>query len=460
MKQLSAVQENFNHDQELPPQCGLDMNNTPPVSRRIRVGCRIRLEAYQSWEESFHVFDEESALAVEMALAAGRPLLVRGEPGSGKTQLARAAAQELNRHFMAQIINGSSEGQDLLWTYDPVARLHDAQTLAAEAAVKAVQQDLSADEEAQEAEGQDQSQASSARSGRKKTARYRRKKSAKQQRGDREQLFKLLRSGTATGSNRNCPLERSCGGSLDPGSYVSPGILWWALDCVSARRQHEQCRCPGYQPAFGCCPAGDMAAAELLAAARRGFVLLLDEIDKAEASLPNALLEVLGNGSFQVPLLNHLVTVPPGREKPLVIITTNEERELPPAFVRRCLVLNLRFDDERHLRNWWNKQAYQNPNAYRADQFQPDRALIGWLAERGEVHFEGFFTAKVRERAAELLVRDRREAKQLGMVRPGQAEYLDLLRALREMTAPEDSSQQLALLERISPYALVKHPLE
>ena len=456
MEEEVVEQKNFNHDKGLPSQGGFSMNNTPPVSRRIRVGCRIRLEAYQSWEESFHVFDEESALAVEMALAAGRPLLVRGEPGSGKTQLARAAAQELNRHFMAQIINGSSEGQDLLWSYDPVARLHDAQTLAAEAAVKAAQQDVSAEEE----EGQDQSgQAAAAGANRKKTARYRRKKSVKQ-RGDRDQLFKLLRSGTAAGPNRNCPLERSCGGSLDPGSYVSPGILWWALDCVSARRQHEQCRCPGYQPTFSRCPAGDMAAAELLAAARRGFVVLLDEIDKADASLPNALLEVLGNGSFQVPLLNQLITVPQGREKPLVIITTNEERELPPAFVRRCLVLNLRFDDERHLRNWWNKQAYQNPDACRADQFQPDRALIGWLAERGEVHFEGFFSAKVRERAAELLVRDRREAKQLGMVRAGQAEYLDLLRALREMTAPEDSSQQLALLERISPYALVKHPLE
>ena len=437
------------------------MNNTPPVSRIIRDGSRIRLEAYQSWEESFHVFDEESALAVEMALAAGRPLLVRGEPGSGKTQLARAAAQELNRHFIAQIINASSEGQDLLWTYDPVARLHDAQTLAAEAAVKTARQESRIDEAEQDTDNEppQSGQAASAQSGKKRTSRYRRKKSAKQRR-EREQLFKLLRSGTATGPNRNCPLDRSCGGSLDPGSYVSPGILWWALDCVSARRQHEQCRCPGYQPSFNRCPAGDMAAAELLAAARRGFVVLLDEIDKADASLPNALLEVLGNGSFQVPLVNELISVPPNREKPLVIITTNEERELPPAFVRRCLVLNLRFDDERHLRNWWSRQAIDKPEAFRADQFQPDRALIRWLAERGEVHFEGFFTAKVRERAAELLVRDRREAKQLGMVKPGQAEYLDLLRALREMTAPEDSSQQLALLERISPYALVKHPQE
>jgi MoxR-like ATPase len=456
----AAVQENVNHVKELPPQSGLNMHITPPVSRRIRVGCRIRLEAYQSWEESFHVFDEESALAVEMALAAGRPLLVRGEPGSGKTQLARAAAQELNRSFAAQIINAASEGQDLLWTYDPVARLHDAQTLAAEAAVQAAQPDSVAVAEAEEEQGEkaEQSgQAATARPSRKRTARSRKKKSARQRR-EQEQLFKLLRSG-GTASARNCPLDRSCG-NLDPGRYVSPGILWWVLDCVSARRQHEHCRCPGYQPVFSHCSAGDMAAAELLASARRGFVLLLDEIDKADASLPNALLEVLGNGSFQVPLLNQLISVPAGREKPLVIITTNEERKLPPAFVRRCLVLNLHFDDERYLRTWWCRQAAHSPETYRADQFQPDRALIRWLAERGEVHFEGFFSNKVKERAAELLIRDRREAKQFGMIRPGQAEYIDLLRALREMTDSQDNEQQLALLERISPYALVKHPLE
>lgn len=394
-----------------------------------------------------------------MALAAGRPLLVRGEPGSGKTQLARAAAQELNRSFAAQIINAVSEGQDLLWMYDPVARLHDAQTLAAEAAVQAAQQDSAAAEKERKAARPDQAdQTGPARASRKRTARSRKKRSA-QQRREQEQLFKLLRSSDSTASARSCPLDRSCC-NLDPGRYVSPGILWWVLDCVSARRQHERCRCPGYQPVFSRCPAGDMAAAELLAAARRGFVLLLDEIDKADASLPNALLEVLGNGSFQVPLLNELIAVPPGRTKPLVIITTNEERKLPPAFVRRCLVLNLHFDDERYLRTWWNRQAAQYPETYRADQFQPDRALIRWLAERGEVHFEGFFSNNVRERAAELLVRDRREAKQFGMVRPGQAEYLDLLRALREMTGPQANEQHLALLERISPYALVKHPLE
>ncbi|MCI5131734.1 MAG: hypothetical protein D3904_09455 [Candidatus Electrothrix sp. EH2] len=112
------------------------MSSNKPRPQKIRVGQRIKLERCQSWDESFHVFDEESAFAVEMALATGRPLLVRGEPGSGKSQLARAAAQELDRYFLAETITAASEGQDLLWKYDPVARLSDAQTLAAETALR------------------------------------------------------------------------------------------------------------------------------------------------------------------------------------------------------------------------------------------------------------------------------------------------------------------------------------
>ncbi|MCI5208393.1 MAG: hypothetical protein D3910_06275, partial [Candidatus Electrothrix sp. ATG2] len=112
------------------------MSSNEPRPQEIRVGQRIQLERCQSWEESFHVFDEESAFAVEMALATGRPLLVRGEPGSGKSQLARAAAQELDRYFITESITSASEGQDLLWKYDPVARLSEAQTRAAESTLR------------------------------------------------------------------------------------------------------------------------------------------------------------------------------------------------------------------------------------------------------------------------------------------------------------------------------------
>ncbi|WP_417911027.1 AAA family ATPase [Candidatus Electronema sp. PJ] len=420
------------------------MNSSQQNLRKIRVEQRLKLERYQAWEESFHVFDEESALAVEMALAAGRPLLVRGEPGSGKSQLARAAAQELNRTFIAEVITATTDGQDLLWHYDPVARLYDAQTLAAEAAARAYQQELEEEEANLLLEDEQQSASppvlQTDAASRKKNARYRKKKVLQQK---RQHLFKAI--GLSIAQQNGLPGKTS--EELQPSNYISPGPLWWALDWVSALRQHERCRCPFYHP-----PCFTLNRSEETTG--RGTVLLLDEIDKAEPSLPNALLEVLGNGGFQVPLLNQTIMAQPSNPRPLVIITTNEERELPPAFIRRCLVLNLRLDDEQRLRTWWSRQIN------RTEPFNQERALVKWLAERGEVHFENIFAVRIREKAAELLVRDRREAKQAGLIKPGQAEYLDMLRALQVMTEPGSNEQQLALLERISSYALIKYPQE
>ena len=103
--------------------------------------------------------------------------------------------------------------------------------------------------------------------------------------------------------------------------YLVPGMLWWAFDPDSARR-------------------APLAAAERLVRPenqRRGVVVLLDEIDKAEPDLPNDLLGPLANAGIDVPF--H------GNKKPgaptLVIITSNGEREMPSAFLRRCLHLEL-----------------------------------------------------------------------------------------------------------------------
>jgi MoxR-like ATPase len=294
----------------------------------------IPLPKQGSWPESRHVFEEEHGYALMAAEAAGRPLLLRGEPGTGKSQLARAAAAATNRLFLSVVVNARTECEDLQWRFDAIARLGEAQILA--------------------------------------------------------------------GIQESERLSR-----LTPARFLSPGPLWWALDWHSAQQQHEYAfnavdpvpeQPKGWEPAHG-------------------SVLLIDEIDKADTDLPNSLLETLGNGDFNVPYLGGSVrrdtTIPP----PLVVITTNEERELPAAFIRRCLVLPLSLPEKQ-------------------DQ------LIGFLSERGGVHFKDC-TLKVRQRAAEFLAEDR-AAVESGQPRPGQAEYLDLLRAITGMEETEEG--QLALL--------------
>ena len=101
---------------------------------RIPVDAPFDLNPIGSWPSSRHVFDQTSADAILMAWAAERPLLVRGEPGTGKSQLARAAAQKLNRAFISEVVHARTEPQDLLWRFDTVGRLGEAQALAARGA--------------------------------------------------------------------------------------------------------------------------------------------------------------------------------------------------------------------------------------------------------------------------------------------------------------------------------------
>ncbi|MEF8767278.1 AAA family ATPase [Candidatus Accumulibacter contiguus] len=302
-----------------------------------------------SWPASVHRFDEESAWAVRSALAAQRPLLVRGEPGSGKSQLARAAAEALGRLFIAEVVHARSESQDLQWRFDALGRLGDAQAMGAHP--------HGADEVRQR---------------------------------------------------------------LDPRNYLSPGALWWVFDWPSALRQHQQSggRSARPQPPAGWSP-------------ERGSVLLIDEIDKAEADLPNGLLETLGNGGFSVPWLDTAVCAAPAMPTPLVVITTNEERELPAAFIRRCLVLNLRW-----------------PGG--------EDAFTARLIERGRLHFDARCHAEVYRQAARQLWQDRQAAANQGLQGPGQAEYLDLLRVVVTLAPVID--EQPALLAKVGEFALRKHP--
>ncbi|HMW53167.1 MAG TPA: MoxR family ATPase [Rhodocyclaceae bacterium] len=315
------------------------MNSEKPD---LPVNVPLDLAPIGSWPATRHVFDPLSADAIAMAWAAQRPLLVRGEPGTGKSQLARAVAQTLGRVFIAEVVHARTEPQDLLWRFDTVARLGEAQAAA----------------------------------------------------------------GRLSGPDQPDP--------LDPQRFLSPGPLWWAFDWERADECFRQSRHRGNRPPQ---PAGWTPD--------RGCVLLIDEIDKAESDVPNSLLEVLGNRSFAVPWSNTVVGQASNCALPLVIITTNEERELPAAFLRRCLVL----------------------------QYDLPADLVPWLIDRGAIHFPTC-AREVLETAANQLVQDRADAREAGVTPPGQAEYLDLLRAVTTLAGMP--GEQLELLAHLSHFAYRK----
>jgi MoxR-like ATPase len=205
---------------------------------------------------------------------------------------------------------------------------------------------------------------------------------------------------------------------IDVAEFIQPGPLWWAFDWASAREQAQRAR-----------TSEPLTPKEWTTVV--GSVVLVDEIDKADASVPNGLLDALGHGRFDVP--GHgAVTMHAGRF-PLVVITTNEERSMPDAFLRRCLVLHLGLPDERG-------------------------ALIDTLVNRGRAHFENA-AAAVLQNAAEQLASDREEHRKRDLSPPGLAEYIDLVRAVLEQY-PDDEKSQIALLRRISKFMYAKHPKE
>ena len=292
----------------------------------------VCLRADAQHAESWHQWSQREIDALTLSMAARRPLLVRGEPGTGKTQLARAAAQHLGWALHGTTVHARTEPQDLLYRFDAVRRLADAQA-------------------------------------------------------QRE---------------------------LAEADYWEPGPLWRAFGWSSAV-QYGSCRHWSHIP--------------------HGHVILLDEIDKADSDLPNGLLEILGQRTQHIGALG-LTIGGPTTALPLVVITTNEERELPPAFLRRCIVLNL--------------------------QLEPNASYLDWLLARGAAHFgaQGEQPARLGQAvllaAAHQLCDDRRSATTFDLPPPGAAEYLDLLTALHTL-APGAEVRQLALLDRLSPYAFVKH---
>jgi len=308
----------------------------------------IKIPAMGRLPQSVHVLSEAERLAIVMALTTRRALLVRGEPGTGKSQLARAAATVLRRPFVRMVVDARTEPGDLHWHYDRVRRLATAQMVQALGLT-----DADAVEE-----------------------------------------------------------------KVNPRHFVSPGPLWWALDWTSAvtRQQWTDKLPPGWQP-------GD------------GVVLLIDEIDKADGSVPSGLLSALGEGVFTAPDGTQVgaTSGAGGTGLPLVVVTTNEERMLPDAFVRRCLVLHIDVPTEKN-------------------------ALIEWLLHRGRAHFDRV-DDELLIQAATLAYDMRVQARQAGAYAPGLAEYLDLVRAVCEWPVKRESERG-SLLNRLAKFALDKHPRE
>src|SRR5262245_10269650 len=81
-----------------------------------------------STAEDVYVFSPDVILAINVALAAGRPLLIAGEPGSGKTRLANAVAKVQQWEFYPKTVTSRTQAADLLWTFDALRRLNDATT--------------------------------------------------------------------------------------------------------------------------------------------------------------------------------------------------------------------------------------------------------------------------------------------------------------------------------------------
>ncbi len=174
-----------------------------------------------------YVADEDLMMAVNASVTLGRPLLVKGEPGTGKTQLAMEVAGALGAPLFQWHIKSTTKARQGLYEYDAVARLRDGQL------------------------------------------------------GD-ERVH-------------------------DIANYIVPGKLWEAFEC------------------------------------EKRPVLLIDEIDKADIEFPNDLLQELDRMEFFVYELGRTVSA---RHRPIIIITSNNEKELPDAFLRRCFFHFIRFPDK------------------------------------------------------------------------------------------------------------------
>jgi len=222
-------------------------------------------------DRSGDVYDytDDLLMATKVALVTGRPLLLRGEPGSGKSSYAPFVARNLNWRYYESVVTARTEARDLMWKFDLVRRLADAHTAVAD--------------------------------------------------------------------DENSGLKK-------PANYVEPGALWWVYDKDSAKRRGPDSEkvTPAVEPFHELNSARDSD----------GAILLIDEIDKGDPDVPNNLLVAIGSRQFVVDDIGFKVEKDGSDgawQSPLIIITTNQERALPQAFLRRCIIHELAEPDEDRL---------------------------------------------------------------------------------------------------------------
>jgi MoxR-like ATPase len=282
-----------------PPQ----LNYTPALpaftdDRELWERGKDRRQLIDRRDGSVYRMDPRVRLAVDVAFATGRPLLLRGEPGSGKSSLAPYIAHNIGARYLDEVVAATTRVEDFLWRFDTVRRLADAQAIK-------LQEDA---------------------------------------------------------------------------EYRDPGVLWRAFD-----------------------PEGKFGSDT-----KPDAVVLIDEIDKADPDVPNGLLVPLGAGQFHVPKREDPITIPEGR-RIFVVITTNDERQLPPAFLRRCVVASMPQPTVASLEAIARLHFY-GPGG--KDPEPSDAALFAVLAH------------KLLKLRATMTKRERP---------PGVAEYLDAVRACRDL---------------------------
>jgi MoxR-like ATPase len=295
--------------------------------------------------------EPELQLVVEIALTTGRPLLLRGEPGSGKSSLAPFIARNRNARYYEHVVTSATRAQHLLWRLDAVRRLSDAQ-------------------------------------------------------GRRQE-------------DPEVPMWR----------YVEPGVLWWAFDQKTARRRGA----PDDVEVSTEHEANDGVKNLNVNRNEEEAVVLIDEIDKADPDVPNALLVPLASSRFHVTEIAREIVRPQRTEaeaakdwlsKLLIVITTNEERDLPPAFERRCITYRLPDPDQLRLK----RIAEEHFNRSDKPLTDEERARIESLADK---------------------LMEARAATPRGVRKPGVAEFLDAVRACRALEVPPGDSDAWTVLERV-----------